>query len=779
MIRRRSLALTLRLLVTFAIFSWQPTSSYGQTRDWNEPAGGLYGYPFNWSGFNVADGPAENARFNISATYDVTFSDNREVADLLVFDGNVHLSTHSSAAADITYAVGNDVDIDGGFVTLTEIANALNVHLDVYDQVRIGDGQLNIFSGSQVSSAGFVLIGNNFGDTGIATVNGTESSWTNSNGLTDLLVGRQGQGTLTVEAGGMVSNSGNGLIGGLASGVGTATVTGTGSTWTNSGEIGTGELIVGGAGQGTLSIEEGGQVSNTGVGMLGNLTGSVGTVIVTDPGSTWTNSSDFYVGRFGQGTLSIAEGGQVSNVGRASIGDLSNSVGTVTVTGPGSTWTNSSDLIVGSEGNGTLYVNESGLVTVAGTTSINATSSVVMGGGRFEFGTIDLTSFARIGGTSGELAGNLPALNGYNDTGTLPASLGSTTLDLSEVLLTNHGILFGSGSFDVGLSNSVNGEIETSQGERLRFGQGTNMGEINNFGGQVRFEQDFTNQAAGFVGGRGQFIANGGWTNEGVLAFSGGFADVLGDVANSATGQVVVAGGSVTTFFDDVTMDASNLNIEVALGSTAVFLGSYNGGNDGTGAIEVLGDLRPGNSPAGVTFGGDLTLGMGANTFIELAGTASGEYDRLEVDGDLNLAGDLMVSLLGNFELDVAMEFIIAEVEGALTSVFANFADGDLVGTFNGIELFIDYDAVDGNDVALFTAGLLGDFDLDADDDGADFLAWQREFSTEFNSGDLDDWQANYGMQANAIAAATNVPEPSTLAICLGLCLVRVVRRRR
>jgi len=56
-----------------------------------------------------------------------------------------------------------------------------------------------------------------------------------------------------------------------------------------------------------------------------------------------------------------------------------------------------------------------------------------------------------------------------------------------------------------------------------------------------------------------------------------------------------------------------------------------------------------------------------------------------------------------------------------------------------------------------------GDFDLDSDVDGADFLKWQRENGT--NAG-LNSWKENYGMGTPQATAAT-VPEPSACLMLL------------
>ena len=88
---------------------------------------------------------------------------------------------------------------------------------------------------------------------------------------------------------------------------------------------------------------------------------SVGTATVTGEGSEWNNSSQLYVGRYGEGTLNIMAGGVVSNT-TGYLGDFSDSVGTVTVSGEGSEWNNSDNLRVGDQGEGTLAIMAGGVV---------------------------------------------------------------------------------------------------------------------------------------------------------------------------------------------------------------------------------------------------------------------------------------------------------------------------------------------------------------------------------------------------------------------------------
>lgn len=70
-------------------------------------------------------------------------------------------------------------------------------------------------------------------------------------------------------------------------------------------------------------------------------------------------------------------------------------------------------------------------------------------------------------------------------------------------------------------------------------------------------------------------------------------------------------------------------------------------------------------------------------------------------------------------------------------------------------------------------AALPGDFDMDNDVDGEDFLVWQRNPAV----GDLADWEENFGTGTPAVAGASAVPEPSAIALASLLGVVGFVRR--
>ena len=146
--------------------------------------------------------------------------------------------------------------------------------------------------------------------------------------------------------------TGTGVIGLSPGSVGEATVTGVGSSWVNSDS-----LIVGHDGSGTLNVTGGGTVSSY-FGAIGLEAGSSGSATISGVGSTW-NSIALQVGIFGAGELTIEGGATVNTTDDiestfGAIGFFGN--GTVTITGAGSSWNLSDELMVGFESQGALNI---------------------------------------------------------------------------------------------------------------------------------------------------------------------------------------------------------------------------------------------------------------------------------------------------------------------------------------------------------------------------------------------------------------------------------------
>lgn len=143
--------------------------------------------------------------------------------------------------------------------------------------------------------------------------------------VSTLIVGKAGSGGLTIQDGGKVSSSTSIDIGYDINGEGTVRVTGAGSVLT------TDQLTVGDRGTGTLEIRDGGRVTNRTYSYIGRESASIGKVSVSGMGSTW-DAGTLILGRNGSATLTIENGGTVVG-GSAYIGALPAANGSVEVSG--------------------------------------------------------------------------------------------------------------------------------------------------------------------------------------------------------------------------------------------------------------------------------------------------------------------------------------------------------------------------------------------------------------------------------------------------------------
>lgn len=230
------------------------------------------------------------------------------------------------------------------------------------------------------------------------------------------------------------------------------------------------------------------------------------------------------------------------------------------------------------------------------------------------------------------------------------------------------------------------------------------------------------------------------------------------------------------------------------LGQVSTIVGFGATGTGLTGAqTNTAGVKRAGNNVVDIS--GTLTT-SGSTVSIGHERMLAIDFDRPAVPSESTLGSPLPLDLEyltapgdsgGGLFVEVDGQHLLAGVTslGSTLDQAANSDYGDRAA-FTRVSQFVSWidETIAANSV-LAAPILPGDFDLDSDVDGADFLAWQRGFGATFDDGDLVEWRSNFG--ANGVAGAhpgtTAVPQPEPLALLLigvaGVMVGRVGRKPR
>lgn len=268
---------------------------------------------------------------------------------------------------------GGTVEVSGAGSTLT-IGNLLYVG-------DYGVGTLNVSDGGEVSVGDSIYLGANFDSKGAATVSGAGSVLSTSY----LMLSLGGTGTIDVTNGGTLM-SGTSDVG--YGPYGKVVVDGSGSSWSS------GQLFVGVFGDGFLEITNGATVASSYSKVAGRVS-SKGTILVDGAGSSWTIDDDLSLGHQGQGTLTIGNGGVVSSGSARIASFVSGSKGVVAVDGTGSRFDVDGELDIGRWGDGTVTI-ANGAAVSAGSVRVGDTGKLVIGAAPEEeaaaAGTLDTDS---------------------------------------------------------------------------------------------------------------------------------------------------------------------------------------------------------------------------------------------------------------------------------------------------------------------------------------------------------------------------------------------------
>lgn len=287
-----------------------------------------------------------------------------------------------------------------------------------------------------------------------------------------------------------------------------------------------GEIYVGDTGVGTLTIQDGGTATSAS-GTLG-YTGGTGTVIVTGSDgsgnvSSWTMPDQLIVGNGGTASLSILNGGLVSN----DYGIIANGGGTASATVSGvdvhgnvSTWINNSTLTVGDQGAGSLLIENGGLVhSVQG--AIGGTTGAVPG---LSSGTVTVSGSDGNGNVSTWALGNNLYV-GFTDPGSLSVDAGGA--------VTGHTAYIGYEGSGDGTAVVSGRDVVSGRASSLNFSAQLNVGYEGI--GALTIEDGGTAQTS--------------LTQIAVQAGSTGTLSLNGDAASRGlleTGVIVRGGGAAT-----------------------------------------------------------------------------------------------------------------------------------------------------------------------------------------------------------------------------------------
>ena len=266
------------------------------------------------------------------------------------------------------------------------------------------------------------------------------------------------------------------------------------------------------------------------------------------------------------------------------------------------------------------------------------TNRVLQGHVHLEFGTFDIPA-----GTSYELGmvamsqaatTNQPAvdLSGTSDLaveGTLTVPAGGFT-NHNRIELRGLAAKI-TGADPLALTGPFSGEGSVQAPLAVLTGGSISVGT----GQELAFTQPVTNVAGTFINDIG-----------GTLTFAGD--------GNSATDDGLLNHGSLNLINAVVNGDVhSPSNSIVNVAGTATFNGLFNGGAGFSGTQNLVtfnGGYSPGDSPAQINFGGNVSFGSANTLTMELAGTNAGaQYDQLNVGDTATFGGTLDVVLLNGF----------------------------------------------------------------------------------------------------------------------------------
>jgi fibronectin-binding autotransporter adhesin len=447
-------------------------------------------------------------------------------------------------------------------------------------------------------------------------------------------------------------------------------------------------LFVGNLNSGTLEISNGAQLSNNYYHAIGVGVGSNGGVTVDGVGSSLLlegPSARLIVGSYGTGSLTITNGGTVSqNVSYlfTYIGEYAGSNGTVTVDGAGSslTYTNAS-ITVGHSGSGTLNIINNGSVNLANGLS------VVLGSSSGSNGTLNIGN----GGAAGIL--NAAEVDGRHGTATLNfnhnnanyfftddgTSLGDTVIIRGTTSVNS----IGSGTTYISGSNTYTGSTNINSGKLVVYNSGAlgNNSAVTVAAGAMLESLD--NLAIGSLAGGGTVKLDTG--SGGYILTVGGdntstlFSGVITDdsyLTKIGSGTLTLSGNNTYTGATVISNGRLVVNGSIANSGITVNAGGALGGSGTLGSITLNGGtLAPGNSIGTMNVAGNVNFAGGV---YQVEVDAAGNSDHINAAGSAVLTNGSVLVLpeAGNYRLST--DYTILTAAGGLGGTTFNSVSSNL-----------------------------------------------------------------------------------------------------
>jgi T5SS/PEP-CTERM-associated repeat protein/autotransporter-associated beta strand protein len=406
----------------------------------------------------------------------------------------------------------------------------------------------------------------------------------------------------------------------------------------------------------------------------GNITGGgVPYNGVDDPWAT----VDLVVGQTAPGTLAISAGSDVNNTGPATISQtLAASGSDVHVTGAGSRWTNTGPLYVGRHGEGTLTLDAGGVIS---------TPTAYLGFEADGVGTVDVGNAT----TAGQWIGLNAMYVGFNGAGTLNITRGGISggagyigANSGSVGVVNvgggSGLAFWTGSLTVG--DLGVGTLNLLPGGTVSVNQlkGNSQSSVQFFGGTLRLQSSFPatgNFVINSAGGTIEARENDDSMLSGAISGAGGLAKIgFGELTLSAA----------NTYGGGTTIAQGRLRVANASGSATGAgpvnvqkLGLLRGAGSVAGPISIEGGvLAPGAGAGTLNVATNLDFASGATLDYEVNGNTSAA-DLLNVDGDLDIHATAKLNLinLGNAPVAAGTKLTAISYSGARSGQFAGHPD--------------------------------------------------------------------------------------------------------